>query len=261
MSLLELITTLCVVVLFSIVWIIISPFLGIGGNDNLSNMVTRTIVKTLAPKKYHSIKNANQDFITVHVFRVSYWSLNLEDYQGGYYETTSGRFRRVSPRDNHCCICKKFIQNMMRRILHDTDSECYVCYRKRVMQEDLEVFLLLSEISFQEVSLDLQRLIYWDFYRNLRIEKLRVTPAPGLETSLVIPDFHYLLMHFPELRMPEWIDNKMVWGYNFHDGSYNKDRTFDMNLWLRILPRRKHSAAWQRLSNELNAIMKWGGSY
>lgn len=233
MPLLDIVTTLCVVVLFSIVWIIISPYLGIGGNDNLSNMVTQTIVKTLTPKKYHSIKNAKQDFITIHVFRVSRCNPDLGRYQSGYYETTNGQLRCVSSGDNYCCICKKFIGNMMRRLLHDTCSECYICYRKRVLREDLEIFMLLSEISFQEVSLDLQRLIYWNFYKKLRVEKLQITPAPDLETSLVIPDFHYLLMHFPELRMPEWVGNQMVWGYDFHDGSFNKDMTFDMNLWLR----------------------------
>lgn len=254
MFLLDLDSTVLVAIIVSFIWLFVAPLLGLRPKDPLTTLMTQQIVNKVTRAKYHSIKNQRQDFITVYAFRVSSLGHDLNKYQRGQYETTGKESRSLCINDNYCCICKCFIGNMYRRILHESNSECYVCYRERLFLEDIQVFMLLSHVDFQGVPSEIRKLIYWDFYMKLRMEKLVVTPAPGLDTDLKIPQFHYILMHFPRLKMPEWVDDKMVWGYNFHNQSYYTGFTFDMNLWLRNLPRRLAKNAWEILTKELNSL-------
>ena len=225
----------------------------------LLNYLTRTMywkIKSRVKKIDISEKEITKgELVTVYAFREFTVDHNIELKENFY--TLDNSERVLGGIDHYCLMCKSMIQIMMRRVLHSNGSECYVCYRKRIDCVDFQKFLLVSYLPWGEEVDNLTRLLFLDYYRALRVELLVIRRDNTLtETTDIIPTFNHYLSLFPDVPVPEWIDEQFVWFAYAHQ-QREEYAAIDILLWERILPKRNRKVALARLVDEFGRVKRF----
>lgn len=96
-------------------------------------------------------------------------------------------------------------------------------------------------------------------YISLRVEKLNISILQNnRETSSEIPKYNALLRLCPDVPVPEWYEGKMYWFRDYHNfGTHKEHCTFDVKLWLRILPKRTCQFAWKSFYHEFDKVREF----